>query len=295
MVRAPKAPLQAALSDGELFDILAEVASRSPMPLSNAALNRALPKPYRQKNPQLERLVTDLLREGRLFAVGSGKNRRLSAQRPEIVLGNAVRECLRTGPRAKSELKKDVERAAPGFGAVLEPWLATALARGELFEHVRGQRTKRYALEPEPPPDPRPYLKQPLKLIRAALSKLEPLGVTPRDVLAVLADELAIAIDAADPTAAQPVSKDLARVLEALKNLTNERTLGSLLSVRELRSRVPLPKARFDAAALALAASGAIILHHHDYAASLPEVERDELVRDARGNHYVGVALGRQA
>jgi hypothetical protein len=32
-------------------------------------------------------------------------------------------------------------------------------------------------------------------------------------------------------------------------------------------------------------------LHHHDHAASLPESERNLLIRDASGTHYVGIAL----
>jgi hypothetical protein len=66
---------------------------------------------------------------------------------------------------------------------------------------------------------------------------------------------------------------------------------GSLIPIRKLRGSLELPKNRFDAAVLQLYADDAVILHHHDFVGSLSDAERNELVLDKHGNHYIGVAL----
>jgi hypothetical protein len=67
-----------------------------------------------------------------------------------------------------------------------------------------------------------------------------------------------------------------------------------LLSVRTLRELLQsLDKSRFDGAVLRLFRAGEIDLHHHDFPSSLSEVERNKLVRNEQGIHYVGVAFRR--
>jgi hypothetical protein len=57
----------------------------------------------------------------------------------------------------------------------------------------------------------------------------------------------------------------------------------------------PLDKARFDRAVLRLSEAGKVVIHHHDFPASLPAAERAELVEDSRGTHYIGIAPRRGA
>jgi hypothetical protein len=42
---------------------------------------------------------------------------------------------------------------------------------------------------------------------------------------------------------------------------------------------------------LALARNNRVALHHHDFPASLPSSEQEELVRDEGGTYYVGIVL----
>ena len=83
---------------------------------------------------------------------------------------------------------------------------------------------------------------------------------------------------------------DDAQVLAAVGKLAALQPEGALLSVRDLRATMTLPKARFDAAVLRLAKAEEVVIHFHDYPASLTEVERAALVKDAQGTHYVGIA-----
>ena len=97
------------------------------------------------------------------------------------------------------------------------------------------------------------------------------------------------------PRSTQATPATVEQVRKAIQRMTNEKPPGALLSVRELRGRLALDKDTFDEAVLALHAAARIVLHHHDFPASLGETERGKLVRDARGVHYVGLALRRGA
>jgi hypothetical protein len=89
------------------------------------------------------------------------------------------------------------------------------------------------------------------------------------------------------------VKKQAAIFYNELVRLTHENKPGSLLSVRELRSRTGLKKSDFDEVATTLAKNEVVVLHHHDWPESLKSNERAELVQDIRGNSYVGLAFTR--
>ena len=77
--------------------------------------------------------------------------------------------------------------------------------------------------------------------------------------------------------------------LEALRKVTG-RSQG-LMSIGDVRKASGLPKAVFDAVALRLAAERAIVLHEHDFPQSLSAAKRADLVEDAKGRVFVGMAL----
>jgi hypothetical protein len=124
------------------------------------------------------------------------------------------------------------------------------------------------------------------------LGKLAPHGVELSSVYAALGRALGI-------EGAAPIEDgrrdDEGRVLSAVRELASREPPGTLLSVRAVRATVPIEKARFDRAALRLSEAGKIVLHHHDFPASLSPAERAELVEDSRGTHYIGVALRRSS
>jgi hypothetical protein len=77
---------------------------------------------------------------------------------------------------------------------------------------------------------------------------------------------------------------------KALGAVSAENPPGALLSVREVRARAGLPKAVFDALALAFASKQLVTLHHHDFPSSLSAPERAQLIEDGRGTFYIGIA-----
>jgi hypothetical protein len=80
------------------------------------------------------------------------------------------------------------------------------------------------------------------------------------------------------------------QVLRELAHMHREDPTA-LLAVSELRKRTKLPKELFDEAVLFLGREGLVSLHHHDFPASLKPEDRERLVVDKRGTHYVGIAL----
>lgn len=86
--------------------------------------------------------------------------------------------------------------------------------------------------------------------------------------------------------------QDASSLLLALRILERHNP-GSLHSIaRSWRPSVPeVPKDRFDRAAVDLAKRRKVVLHHHDYPATLSEEERAGLVRDEMGTYYVGAGL----
>ena len=83
-------------------------------------------------------------------------------------------------------------------------------------------------------------------------------------------------------------------VIGAVMALATHHPPGTLLSVPRVRVRAGLDKTRFDAAALRLSLARRVVLHHHDYPASLSSAERNQLIFDpASSTYYIGIALPR--
>lgn len=78
-------------------------------------------------------------------------------------------------------------------------------------------------------------------------------------------------------------------VLAALRKVTG-RSEG-LISAVDVRKAAGLPKSVFDAVVLGLARERAIVLHEHDFPASLSPAKRAELVEDDKGRGFIGMAL----
>jgi hypothetical protein len=84
-------------------------------------------------------------------------------------------------------------------------------------------------------------------------------------------------------------SDDAGRLLHALDEVASREPDGSLLSVARVREIAGLDKEVFDRTALKLARAQQVVLHFHDYPASLTPERRAQLVVDEEGTHYVGI------
>lgn len=215
------------------------------------------------------------------------------ARAPEAFLA-----ALQSGPLPPKELSARVKDAVPAlstklYSEVLAELVASKTLHGRAKLTKNGRPTKSvavYALGAPPPPDPRPFLEPVLTLWSKACRDASAAGVSEAALLAALL----VALGAPSGAVAggdAPAEDGRARVLKAVRELVAYEGNGALIPIRRLRAATGLGKNAFDAAVLALRSDDTVILHHHDFVGSLDEAERAELVRDAYGNHYVGIAL----
>jgi hypothetical protein len=292
--RSKARTLDAPVPREELIRIVREALAAIPG-LKRTQLKKALPKSLQRAHESALSVLRELAARGEIYRWSKGSVERFYQRDPVATLEEVVPRELAQGPLDARVLKNRVEAAAAGHGDLVSEWLRGALARGVVFMHAPASprsKEKRYGREP----DMRLLLKAPLVALRKTLVDLDARGISRNRVAAVLLEELGVSTAAASPASNGTTSEGAKReLLNALAGLAAESPAGALLSVRELRRRISLGKSQFDATALLLSKEGAVSLHYHDHPASLPENERNELVQDGRGGHYVGIALRRGA
>lgn len=295
---------------------LAEVvrdAVRDKPGLTAAALKKHLPVSHQKfATPTL---LKSLAENRQVVAFMNGKTARFFSAEPLTEIDRHLPADFAGTPVESDALKAKIVEVIPGHEVVFDIWLKQALSRRVLFEHApeRPKGKKRYGSRP----DLRTGLKSVLKALQTALKKFDVQGVSREQVAGALLGELGVSMravrvpeakEASTPGLSAPersVPEPSARVptpnaetrddgrsqfVTALKALSEERPCEALLSVRELRPRTSLAKEQFDRIALELAREGFISLHHHDHAAALPESERAQLIEDARGTYFNGIA-----
>lgn len=275
----------------ELDLALEQVLARLDRPASVKQVHTALPKSLRRPDGELAERLDALVLARRVFAFPAGRGRKYTARDPEVVVRGAVLAALGPGPLGKKDLAARVKRAVPGLEATTGAVLATLLAEGAVREHPKAGKgqPQRFGLDP---PDPGPFLGKVARDLQGVAAKLAPHGVVLAAVYAALGRALGMPRDAAPGSVTDEVHEDAA-VLSAVGELAAREPSGALLAVRSVRALVRLDKARFDAAVLRLSAAGRVVLHHHDFPASLSDAERAGLVVDEYGTHYVGIAARR--
>lgn len=289
--KAPKAP-EASTADLEAA-VLALVQERSG--LMGSDLRKELGKRWKGTGDRVIALADDLAARESLYRFSSARKVRYFREDPQATLSRVILDVLAAGPLTEAELKRAVDERASGHGDLVKGWVKGAKARGELYEHAAapGGRSKRVGREPDVDSVLRGTMRE---LRKARLTKAGRL-VPPERLLEAIAAELRVPSHAKGASGggtrsdADASTQDDREVLtRALAELGKLPGATALLSIRELRARAALDKARFDRATLALAREGVVTLHHHDFPSSLPPAERAELVVDERGTHYVGIA-----
>ena len=285
-------------SHSELERALCAALEQLGVPTSVADLRRALPRPLQQSADELREALDKLVERGELFAVGARRSRQYCKVDPDALASEGLLALLRERPRSKAEITTWAKRDAPWL---TEPddLLQQLLDVGRIFGHPQlreGLPTKaiaKYALEPSPPPLPERFLSATIRELEKAARQAEPYGISMRSLF----DELRRRFERQIATVTPPLqptatAADVQRTLAALRDLQAQDPGAALIPIRKLREQLELDKSRFDGAVLALSQKGRVILHHHDFASSLSEAEREKLVMDAQGTYYVGIALG---
>jgi hypothetical protein len=283
-----------AVGDAELAEQVSEVVRQSSAPVPVKALTAALrgPKP---PVPALRRVLARLVAERSLYRVKVVRTMAYTASNPEDQVRPALLEVARAGPLTADALQKATRRAVPGSSQrATAAAFQSLLEAGQLHLHppVGTWRAKRYAVHP---PDPSLYLAAHVAQLKALEAALRACGVARETWRAALAQALELEGREAGPGGSSPAvpapPSDQAVVLEAVRLLAARQPSGAALDVTKVRELTSLAKARFDAALLGLREARAVSLLHHDFPQSLPPEQREALVADEGGVHYVAVVL----
>jgi hypothetical protein len=284
---------QPTLDRAALSRLVTEMVQAAPG-ITAARLKTAVAKRTRPQADEAVALARDLAARGELHRWTKAKTECFYPSDPLAALDAAARSALSPGAMTEPLLKQALKRSLPGHVALYATWRPGAVARQIVFPHEPPAESKHKLFGATA--DPRLILKP----ARAALAKCLPLldryGVGRDAAASVLLAELGVGhgeTPATSPHEARSGGGSAPRdaVLAAVRATAARQPQGALLRVSSVRSEAGLAKSDFDDAAMALYRDGTIVLHPHDYPTSLSQAERDALVRDESGTHYIGVAL----
>jgi hypothetical protein len=256
------------------------------------SLKKALPTSHQAFHKEALDVARALAHRGEIHRWMKGSTEIFSARDPFATLESVAVHRLAGKTLTKGQLKPLVAQEAPGHEALLDEWLPLAVKRGLLFDYPR----KRFGAEP----DVQSFLKPVFAALKKALETADIKGIPKQRIADAVLSEMGLpsrasAVDAAAPArlnGSQPQAQR-EEFLGALRQLTSENPTQAVHSVHDLRRRLTMNADQFDKVALELSREGVVSLHHHDHPNSLSELERSKLVRDARGTHYIAIAIRR--
>jgi hypothetical protein len=267
-------------------------------PLAAAQVIKGTQWPFKASPAEMVAALDSLVDSGHLHrhppATSAGKPRYATHSVNEFRRAALLTEIARTGPLPETKLKGLVKGISSDEFRDL---LATLFQERRLFAHPPLSRTGK-TLYGGRPPAPENYLTDIEVSLRQSVTRLREAGVDPdelrRAVVGVI-ERAGVALGVSRATAA--TTTPIPDLLDLLRELDPVAERGGLVGTRDLRraaerlASTRLDKRAFDEAVLALSRQGRLSLHRHDHASALSEKERDELVTDGAGNHYVGVAI----
>jgi hypothetical protein len=271
-------------TEQELEQVARDIVARAPG-LSGSDFKKLLPPDYKKADKGIVEAATRLAANRELYRWSSARKVRFFAGDPFDMLAQSVTQALANGPLSEPELKLRLESSHRGFGDLLKEWFKGALARGDVFVHLpaKGSKVKRFGVTP----DVGGLLKTVFVALRKVLATTAGRRVRKAQILEAISAEL----DTTLPSGSESQATERERFLVRLCAFALETKTEGLLSIHELRARLPFDKQHFDRVALELMRDELVTMHHHDFPESLSDPERAELVVDTRGNHFVGIAL----
>jgi hypothetical protein len=268
-----------------LPQLILELLAKSPV-VASSKIKTALKLPLELIQPALKELVD----AGRAHVWQPGKTPYFTLLEPRNTALEIILKSLTQSPLTEKELVGWVRKRLPGYQArLLKEHVSYS---DQILEHPKyGKCKTRYGLKP---PEPGPYLSKAVQEIIAVQRFLAPFHVSLEAIHEAMGRELGLEREARVPSRERPQGETVSPeteqlILQTITRLQPPGQRRALVSIRELRRSMNLPKKDFDRAVLCLASQGKVALHHHDFPTSLSQAEREALVQDERGTYYVGI------
>ena len=268
-------------------EVLLRSLDQAPLPITGSQLRDRLTGPYKLPLDKIEQLLERLVEEGKAHrypAIGRSRHPRYWTHGIEHYGREMILKALATRSLTMSDLLRRLRSSLKGLEEAAQRQLVIQLVREKALHEwppMIGGRTSQYGVQP---PAPRVYLEDAMRKIANKL------GVS-REALAGAARELGEERPAPLPKTQGNLDENLLQRMVQIKLAAAQ---GAPLSLQELWHSLQSDgweKATFDRIVLELAKNYRVALLKHDFPGILSEQERNDLVVDAFGNYYVGIAL----
>jgi hypothetical protein len=280
------APIAATLSP-ELEANILKVLCATHRPMTPAAILKALPVGGRPKPKVLKEWLARMEPGGAVARVPPESDKYVNGPIAAWV-SRAVMTELAAGPQTRVKLLKFI---TVSHGDLLDETLASLVASGAIHLHPPPTKAGHpaYGLGA---PDPITYLAKDIdKLLKTAVGKGFSAAAVRQALHRYFGDSAAHSPTAIAPPVRPALS--LESVVAAMRRLEPRIDHGAAVPIGKLRSALGDSGAKdvFDAALMALAASGVIELQSHAWPERLSAGERESLVDNGRGGWFDSAAL----
>lgn len=281
-----RAPIAAAFSP-ELEANIVKVMTATHRPMAAAGILKALPVGGRPKLKVLKEWLARMERDGAVASVPRQSDKYVNGSVAGWV-PHAVMAELASGPQTKPKLLKLVTVSHAGL---LDETLASLVGSGTVHLHPPLTKAGKpaYGLGA---PDPIAYVAKDIeKLLKTAVSKGFSVAAVRQALRRYFSDGGAQGTTATAPEVSSAISPDA--VVAAMRRLEPRIDHGAAVPIGKLRSALGDLGAKdvFDAALIALAASGVLELQSHAWPERLSSGEREALVSNGRGGWFDSAAL----
>ena len=271
-----------------------EVVKGAERPVTAKELVRRLPIPLKFTEPEWGEILDRYVSENKLHAIppATAKGKRRYWGRDALEFGRVefLNALDAKGPQTETQLRRALKLFSD---AQFQQIKDRAIGAREIWRYPAIGKVKK-ELFGRNPPSPEPYLHdlgQQLAKIVPELLAADFAQDELRRTLVQLIESAGVQLTgqrAADGAPPPAVPVDLIALMRRIEPGADR---GALVVSRDLRRAARLEKQAFDRIVLELAREGRLSLHRHDFAASLSQAERDDLVTDGIGTYYVGMAL----
>lgn len=285
----------------EQKDLVLALVTQADEPLTAKLIGAGMTGALKLNDKQLAALLDQFVSEQKLRTIPpkTGKalrywDRGIEELAPRLLLARLDTK----GPLKLADLKKAVLKDAAGLSeSQFQSVFQRLQAAGRIHEHPPTTATSKTVKWGTNWPAPDDYLKKVTTELTKVVTKLAAVGVARSQLnaagmrlLETAGLEFAVRTASVTPTAT--LSDD--ELLALMSRVEPRAASGALVTAPELRRAAKLTKADFDAVVLRAARAGRVVLHRHDFAASLSQSDRDDLVTDDMGTFYIGIGI-RQA
>ncbi|MEO8628063.1 MAG: hypothetical protein ABI612_08165 [Betaproteobacteria bacterium] len=264
----------------DLAPLLEAVLARAGVPVTVAAITKALPAGKKLPKADVELVLGKLVATGRIHR-WPARVAKFSTLSPEAFAREEILRAVASGPLTEVEIKRQVAAAAR---PLVKSALASLVRESTLAKHPKLGGKVPFGLGP---PDAADYLPAELE---TAFKRLIKVGFKDADLQLALRRYVGVATD-------QNVTADGPQeILTAMTRLNSQVSRGALLYLNDLRAALTKQfrdKESFDSAVMRLAEEGKVQLQTHAWPGRLSDNDKHALIPNGLGGFFdtIGIRL----